>query len=206
MASRPPVASMVRYNDGIIAVVDKPFGLPTQRARSGGVNLYDLLRREFGYVGLHHRLDTPASGLLVVALRKNANAGLAQSFREHAVRRRYRAAVLGSPPDAGRWTQSLDSKPAVTHFRVAVRGDGLCVLQVELETGRTHQIRRHAAGAGLPLLGDRRHGGAAGRLWKRLALHAEHLAFDHPVTGERIEVQSPVPDDLKPLLTEARRA
>ena len=94
----------------------------------------------------------------------------------------------------------MDDKPALTHWRRLGRGDGLALLECTLATGRTHQIRRHAAGAGVPIVGDRRHGSAAGRLWPRLALHAVGLSLSHPKSGEALEVDSPVPADLKELV------
>ena len=76
----------------------------------------------------------------------------------------------------------------------------MSLLEVDLKTGRTHQIRRHAVQSGHPVVGDRRHGGAAGRLWPRLALHAARLALGHPATGEPLVIESPLPSDLTGLL------
>ena len=97
------------------------------------------------------------------------------------------------------WSEPIDGKPATTRFTRVASGEGMSVLRCGLESGRTHQIRRHAAGAGTPVVGDRRHGGAAGRLWPRLALHAVSLRLDHPTTGEGMVVESPIPSDLSEL-------
>lgn len=191
---------LIRHRDDALLVADKPSGLPTQAPRGGGENLFDRLREEHPYVGLHHRLDTPASGLVLFTLDRGVNAAVAAAFREHTVRRRYLVVVLGDPGPSGAWAVDLDGKPARTRWwRLATRG-GRTALAVTLETGRTHQIRRHAAGAGHPVLGDRRHGGAAGRLWPRLALHAAALDLAHPRTGAPLAVRAPLPDDLTGLV------
>jgi len=194
------------YRDPWLLILDKPSGLPSQSPRGGGANLYDLARRaegSGGYVALHHRLDTPASGLILMALHRAANRGLAEAFREHTVQRTYLAVVLGDPGAAGRWEAPIDGQPAATRWRRLGTGRGMSTLEVSLETGRTHQIRRHASEAQHPLLGDRRHGGAAGRVWRRLALHAWRLALTHPVTGEALSLEAPPPADLTRLLTRA---
>ena len=187
------------YRDTHILVVEKPFGLPSQPTRKGERNLYDLLVKQETYVGLHHRLDTPASGLLVVALDRSINARLAADFKAHRIERRYQMVVIGCPPESGTWEQNLDGKSAITHFRRLATRDSLSLLEARLETGRTHQIRRHASSAGFPIVGDRRYGGGAARLWDRLALHAHRLCMTHPVTEEACEWTCPPPENLKAL-------
>lgn len=190
-----------RYRDPWLLVVDKPSGLPSQAGRQGGrTHVYGLLGARERYVGLHHRLDTPASGLLLLTLDKAANGAIAQGFREGEIKRRYLAVVLGDPGPAGAWEAELDGKAACTRFERLGSAEGTSLLSCTLETGRTHQIRRHAAQAGHPILGDRRHGGAAGRAWPRLALHAVELRLPHPVTDELLVVEAPVPDDLSGLV------
>lgn len=186
-----------RYRDRWLLVVDKPAGLPSQPSREGGrLHVHGVLSARERYVGLHHRLDTPASGLLLLTLDPSANAGLARAFQERSIRRLYLAVVLGDPGPDGRWDAPLDGEPASTRWTRIGQGGGASVLLVSLDTGRTHQIRRHAAEAGHPLLGDRRHGGAAGRAAPRLALHAVALGLAHPVTGEPLRVRSEIPEDL----------
>ncbi len=192
------------HRDRWLLAVDKPSGLPVQPDRRGQDNLYDLLVAREHYVALHHRLDTPASGLVLFSLSRHANVGMARLFSERRARRGYRVVVLGDPGEAGVWEEPIDGQEARTHFERLSGGRRTSVLRCWLETGRTHQIRRHAADAGHPVLGDRRHGGAAGRAWKRLALHAESLGFRHPVTGEEVELVSELPDDLAPLVARAR--
>jgi 23S rRNA-/tRNA-specific pseudouridylate synthase len=191
------------HKDRWLIVVDKPYGLPTQAPKGGGENLYDQLRKVHPYVGLHHRLDTPASGLVLFTLDKAANSAIAEGFRTHTIARQYQVVVVGDPGPSGTWDGPIDGKSARTHFTRIGTGGGLAVLSVQLETGRTHQIRRHATMNGHPIAGDRRHGGAAGRLWSRLALHACALELAHPVKGPALSLSAPVPVDLAELWAQA---
>ncbi|RME26432.1 MAG: RluA family pseudouridine synthase, partial [Deltaproteobacteria bacterium] len=153
-----------RYRDRDVVVVDKPSGLPSQGTREGGrVHVHGILQAREAYVGLHHRLDRPASGLMLLTLRRPANRAIAEALRRGEITREYLAVVLGDPGPAGTWTDDVAGRPARTRWqRLATRG-GVAVLLCTLDTGRTHQIRQHAAAAGHPILGDRRYGGAAGR-------------------------------------------
>lgn len=202
MAADPTVS----YQDDWLLVVDKPSGLPTQAGRDeGGTPVEDLftaLRRDHPRLALHHRLDQPASGLVLFTRDPRANAAIARAFREHTIARIYRAVLVGEATDAT-WAQRLDGKEARTDVRVIGRGSGLTAVEVSLHTGRTHQIRRHAALAGRPIAGDRRYGAEAGHRWPRLALHAWRLELAHPITGARLAVESPLPPDLAPLWAEA---
>jgi 23S rRNA pseudouridine1911/1915/1917 synthase len=166
--------------------------------------------------GIVHRLDKDTSGLLVVAKSEAAHASLAGQFHDHSVDRRYRVLVAGAPPDQGIWSTLYGrrpgdrkrfssrvekGRPAVSRFTVVERLEGAAALQVTLETGRTHQVRVHCADHGFPVLGDPWYGPR--RLPDRLraihdrlagqALHAELLGFDHPVSGERISLESEPP-------------
>ncbi len=191
------------YRDDWVLVVDKPSGLASQAPRGGGDNLVDRLRATEPYVALHHRLDTPASGLMALAIHRRANAGLAHAFRERTAERRYLVVVLGAPGDAGDWAEPIQGRQALTSWRTLAQGAGMSVLEARLHSGRTHQIRRHAAGAGHPVIGDRRHGGAAGRGWRRLALHAWRLHLPHPVQPRSLSCEAPPGPDLLPLLRRA---
>ena len=188
-----------RYRDRWILVVDKPVGLPSQPTPGGDrTHVYGILTGQHRYVGLHHRLDTPASGLLLLTLDPSVNATIAADFQTHRVERRYLAVVLGDPGEAGRWEQPINGEPAITHWVRLGADQGVSVLLLTLETGRTHQIRRHAADAGHPLLGDRRYGGAAGRLSPRLTLHAIGLGLMHPARRDQtVVVVGPLPEDLE---------
>jgi len=194
------------FEDGYILVVDKPSGVPSQPTRTHQPNIYDDACARFPYVGLHHRLDTPASGLLLMTLHRDANAPIANAFRDHKIHRKYRAVLLGDPGTNGKWEGAIDGRPAQTHWtRIATAG-GFSWIELTLATGRKHQIRRHALAAGHPIIGDRRYGGAAGQLWPRLALHAVQLEFEHPISGEPVEVESPLPGDLLELVQQAKGA
>lgn len=193
-----------RYRDRWLLVVDKPSGLPSQAMPGGDRNhVYNIVSAREGEVGLLHRLDTPASGLLLLTLDRSVNAALSKDFQERRIRREYLAVVVGDPGPEGVWEAPLDGEQARTRWRRAASRDGLSVLQLRLDTGRTHQIRRHAADAGVPVVGDRRHGGAAGRAWPRLALHAWRMKLNHPVSGAVLELEAPIPDDLAALLERA---
>lgn len=189
------------YRDTHLLIVEKPFGLASQPTRDGAANLYELLAKQEKYVGLHHRLDTPASGLVLLTLARRVNAKLAEAFRNHKIERRYQMVVIGHPAQKeGSWTNDLDGKTATTHWRVLKTCTGMALLEARLETGRTHQIRRHAADAGHPIVGDNRYGGGAARLWKRMALHAHNLKFTHPVTNKVVDITCPLPADLQGLI------
>jgi 23S rRNA pseudouridine1911/1915/1917 synthase len=181
--------------------------------------------------GIVHRLDKDTSGLLVVARSLPAHTALVSMLAARDVHRRYVAIVNGVPVAGGTVDAPLDrhptdrlrravqdgGRPAVTHYRIREKFRAHAVLQCELETGRTHQIRVHMAHAGWPLVGDPLYGrglklprGATPRLvealrgFRRQALHAEHLAFAHPVTGEPLAFDAAPPRDLLDLLDALR--
>lgn len=187
------------FEDTHILVVDKPSGVPTQPTRNKQPNVYDEASARFPYVGLHHRLDTPASGLLLMTLHRDANAPIAAAFRERTIHRTYRAIVLGDPGTHGAWEGALDGRLAETRWNRIANGRGMSILELTLVTGRKHQIRRHAVDAGHPIIGDKRYGGAIGNAWPRLALHAIRLEFQHPISGVPLVCESPVPPDLQSL-------
>jgi 23S rRNA pseudouridine1911/1915/1917 synthase len=169
--------------------------------------------------GIVHRLDRDTSGLLVVARSDEAHKRLQDLVRERAVERHYLALVRGRPRS---WRGTIDApigrdrdeptrrsldtdKPrdAVTHFEVAELLPGHALLNVRLETGRTHQIRVHLAAVELPVVGDRVYG-VPDRALGRQFLHAGRLVFDHPFSGEQIDVESPLPEDLADYLARVR--
>jgi len=169
--------------------------------------------------GIVHRLDKDTSGLLVIAKSEAVHRALQEAIRRRELRREYLALVEGCPParsgtiDApigrdrrARTRMSTDtdvSRTARTHFELERAYAGFALLRVTLETGRTHQIRVHLEAIGHPVAGDPEYGpgGAAGELGlTRQFLHAAHLAFVHPVTGEPVDVSSPLPPDLAAVL------
>jgi 23S rRNA pseudouridine1911/1915/1917 synthase len=227
-APPPPLAPEaiefeVRYEDEHVAVVDKPRGVtvhPGAGRRSGtlAAGILDRWPRVRGVGaddrwGIVHRLDRETSGLLVVGLTHDAHAGLQDLIRRRAVERTYLAVVHGTPDAATgtvdapiardprhptRFRVHRDGRPSRTHYAVERDLGDRCLLRVTLETGRTHQIRVHMASVGHPVVGDRVYGRADGasRLW----LHAHRLRFTHPITGEAVDVVSPLPDELRATL------
>jgi 23S rRNA pseudouridine1911/1915/1917 synthase len=191
----------VLFEDEHLVVVYKPAGLlsaPTPESDSG--NLQSLLSRrgsQKSEVFVVHRLDLQTSGVLVYAKTRAMNHALAELFRSHRLTRRYDVFAAGRARDETfSVRQSLGGKPAVTHFRRVEQYSTFCQLEATLETGRTHQIRRHLLGVGLPVLADNEY--ARRKPWHppRLGLHAKHLDFAHPSTGATMAFEVPLPDDL----------
>ena len=192
------------YHHRGILVINKPHGLASQPTRENEQNVYNLLCTQHDYVGLHHRLDRPASGLLLLSTSKLLNKQIAESFARRTIQRGYLLWVLGKPERSGVWNQRIDGKEAVSRFHRVFTDNSQSLLVVGIDTGRKHQIRKHSAMAGFPILGDRRYGNTAGLLWDRLSLHAFKLSFTHPATGERVVVHSEVPKDLLSILGKER--
>jgi 23S rRNA pseudouridine1911/1915/1917 synthase len=214
----------IAYEDEHLLVVDKPAGMVVHPApgHATGTLVHGLLGRvgggeEADRPGIVHRLDRDTSGLLVVARTEDAYNGLRNLVQERELERRYKALVRGTPQSwrgrieaaIGRdrhepTRMSLDTntpREAVTHFEVEQLLDGHALLDVRLETGRTHQIRVHLAAIGLPVVGDPVYGVRDDRAeLTRQFLHAWRLAFQHPLTGELLEVESPLPPDLQAAL------
>jgi 23S rRNA pseudouridine1911/1915/1917 synthase len=210
------------YEDEHLLVVDKPAGLVVHPGAGNTTGtLVQLLADTVGggddpeRPGVVHRLDRDTSGLIVVARTDNAFEKLAELVRARGLERTYLALVHGRPrsragrieapigrdrKDATRISLDTDTpRDAVTHFDVEHLWDEHALLRVRLETGRMHQIRVHLAAIDLPVVGDPVYGVRDERL-DRQFLHATRLAFPHPVTGERVDVESPLPDDLRAYL------
>jgi 23S rRNA pseudouridine1911/1915/1917 synthase len=191
------------FHDEHLVVVDKPAGMPSAPTPEGDRGtVADLLRRSLlpgGPFFVVHRLDLATSGLLLLARTEAANRALSAAFRAHDVDREYLAVVDGAPPNAA-WTidEPIAGRRSVTHLRHEVAFGAMATrIRARLETGRTHQVRLHLAGAGHPVLGDRRHGRRSSFDPPRLALHATLLGFAHPATGQRLRFESPWPADLE---------
>ncbi len=212
---------VVPYEDEHLLIVDKPAGLVVHPApgHSQGTLVHGLLAydveggEEPERPGIVHRLDRDTSGLLVVARSPDAHRLLQELVQAREVTREYLALVVGRPRsrsgtiDApiGRdrhdpLRHSLDTdtpRDAVTHFEVEELLPRHALLRVTLETGRTHQIRVHLAAIDLPVAGDAVYGRTGELGLERQFLHAARLAFTHPVTGEQLDVVSPLPPDLE---------
>src|ERR1051326_2820303 len=234
-----PIPIDIVYEDETLVVVNKPAGLvvhPAAGIHSG--TLANALAYHFQQLpgsgagvrpGIVHRLDRDTSGLLVVAKTEAALENLSDQFRDRTVSKSYVALVHGRPQtDSGRIEQPLARDPAnrtrmavvrggrsaLSLYRVRQRFDRFTLLDVELKTGRTHQIRVHLAWLKHPVVGDETYGAgrdntiqdaklrARVRNLGRQFLHAEKLAFTHPQTRERVEVISRIPAELAALLQE----
>jgi 23S rRNA pseudouridine1911/1915/1917 synthase len=209
----------IPYEDEHLLVVDKPAGVVVHPApgHPRGTLVHGLLERgaaggEPDRPGIVHRIDRDTSGLLVVARSNEAHRRLQRLVRRRELEREYIALVRGRPRSRrgriegaiGRdrstpFRQSLDTenpREAVTHFELVRLWETHALLRVRLETGRTHQIRVHLAAIALPVVGDVVYGVPEPVLGRQF-LHAARLAFPHPFTGKRVEVESPLPDELK---------
>ena len=216
----------VVLEDEHLLVVDKPAGMATHpsRGHSTGTLAQALGARVAGgedpdRAGIVHRLDIGTSGLLVVARDDETHRALQEAIARRDVAREYLALVAGRPRsrtgtiDAPigrdrrrRTVHSVDTdrpREAVTHFEIEEEMPHATLLRVRLETGRTHQIRAHLQAIGLPVVGDPEYGIAGALGLERQFLHAARLSFPHPA-GERVEVASPLPEDLEAALARAR--
>lgn len=206
------------FADNHLLVVFKPAGLLAQGDASGAPNLLDLCRawvaRRYAkpgraFLGLVHRLDRPVAGVMVFARTSKAAARLSEQIRRRELRKRYLAVVAGRMPAQaaeladfherrGRAAglaaaASPHSREARLAYRVLAEAAGLSLVEIDLETGRKHQIRLQLARAGCPVLGDTRYGAAAPLPARRIALFARQLAFRHPTTGEPLAFTAPLP-------------
>ncbi|HKZ19453.1 MAG TPA: RluA family pseudouridine synthase [Acidimicrobiia bacterium] len=220
------VPFQVRYEDEHLLVVDKPAGVvvhpgagrESRTLAAGLLRLYPELEGVGGEfrAGLVHRLDKETSGLLLVARAEEVHARLVKDLAARRIHRQYLALVHGEmemptgtidapisrdPARPTRQKVSPEGRPSRTHYRVLWQGDGLALLAVDLETGRTHQIRVHLAAIGHPVAGDRTYSrDRSARGLRRMFLHAARLQFRHPVTDIELTVESPLPVELEKAL------
>jgi len=228
------------HEDEHLLVLNKPAGLVVHpgAGNPAGTLLNALLHHapklaELPRAGIVHRLDKDTSGLMVVAKTLATHTALVDMLSRHDVERQYEAIVLGTLIAGGtvdapigrhhsdRLRQAVrdeeDGKHAITHYRLRERFRSHMLIQCNLETGRTHQIRVHMAHIGHPLVGDPLYGGSlklpkratpelitALRSFRRQALHAERLSFEHPVTGETMSFDAKRPDDIDALIATMR--
>jgi 23S rRNA pseudouridine1911/1915/1917 synthase len=222
-----PPELTIAYADEHLLVVDKAAGVVVHPApgHAGGTLAEALAAAgaqggEDNRPGIVHRLDRDTSGLLVVARSQETYERLQRLVRRRALTREYLALVVGRPRSKrgtieapigrdrrDRLRHSLDTqtpRAAVTHFELEELLPRHALLRVRLETGRTHQIRVHLAAIDLPVAGDRTYGVAGDLGLEHQFLHAARLAFAHPVTGDAVDVSSPLPPDLAAALAAAR--
>jgi 23S rRNA pseudouridine1911/1915/1917 synthase len=218
------------YEDKDVAVVYKPKGMVVHPAagHSSGTFVNGLMFALDDLSGINgelrpgivHRIDKDTSGLLMVAKNDTAHRGLVDQLVDKSVTRKYTALVHGViPHDKGTIEAPIgrnpkerqemavvdDGREAVTHFNVLKRFNGYTLVECILETGRTHQIRVHMKYIGHPLVGDPKYGPRRTMNTNGQLLHAGIIGFQHPVTGEYLEFESPLPEDFKEVLETLER-
>ena len=234
IAEPEPIPLEILFEDESLLIVNKPAGLVVHPAVGNwnGTLLNALLNHDpnletLPRAGIVHRIDKETSGLLMIAKTLQAHNSLTQQLQDRDITREYLAITRGRMTAGGtvdepigrhatdrkRYAVRENGKHAVTHYRVGQRFTRHTLVQVKLETGRTHQIRVHMAHIRFPLLGDQIYGGRFQmppdcseqlekelRSFKRQALHAAKLGLQHPVTDEYCEWEQPLPDDMIRLL------
>ena len=235
LAPEPDIPVRVVYEDDDLVIIDKPAGLVVHPSpgHSGGTLVNALLAHGGGMAwggiagvqrpGIVHRLDRDTSGLLMVARRDSSQASLMAQLKARRIKKTYQALVLGSvsaalgrieaaigrdPKHRTRMAVVPDGRPSVTGYRVRERFDGWTLLELDLITGRTHQIRVHLEAIGHPVAGDRVYGTGTSRRGpdglERLFLHAWRLELTSPSSGQLIRAVAPLPDELERVLTTLR--
>ena len=224
----PPRDFDIAFEDDALLVIDKPAGVAVHGGSGVSFGIIEQLRRarpQAKLLELAHRLDRETSGLLVVAKKRSALTRLHDQFREGQIAKRYLALVKG------RWRNELqhvrfplhkylqadgerrvrvdvEGKPAHSIVRLVQRWENFSLVEVELKTGRTHQIRVHLTHLGFPLAGDDKYGDFALNKelqkagLKRMFLHAAKLSFPHPLTGEVVSLTSELPSELESFLAQ----
>lgn len=229
-----PIELDVIYEDDSLLVINKPIGMVVHPAAGNPDNtlLNALLHhatqlKDLPRAGIIHRLDKNTSGLLIIAKTKQALIRLTHQMKSRKITRIYQAVICGLLTSGGiinepigrhpihrkRMTVTDMGKPSVTHFRIVERYRNHTRIKVQLETGRTHQIRVHMAHIRYPILGDPTYGGRLQlprgassalieklRTFKHQALHASELTLIHPVTQKTLTWQAPLPDDMQELI------
>ncbi len=222
----------ILYRDESLIALNKPAGMAVHGGSGISRGVIEQMRLELPecrYMELVHRLDRETSGVLLIALKRRALTGLHAAMRDGRIEKRYLTLV------AGRWPNPVQHVKLPLHKRVddngekrvTVRDEGqsahtifrrlqgfadFTLLEAELKTGRTHQIRVHASHLGFPIAGDDKYGDfelnrqLARQGLKRMFLHAARLVFDHPISGDRMQVEAPLPDDLAKFLDALKHA
>ncbi len=219
------------YRDDALLVIDKPSGQAVHGGSGVSLGVIEQLRLELPqarFLELAHRLDKETSGVLVLALKRSALVELHRKLRDGEVHKRYLALATGKWRDAKRHVKlplqrylneegerrvAVDDEGQRAHtiFRLEARYEGFSLLEAELKTGRTHQIRVHLAALGHAIAGDDKYGDAAlnkeirRQGLRRMFLHAAKLEMQHPLTGEPLALEAPLPEDLQQFLDKLTR-
>jgi len=204
------LVNTIRYVDNHVLVIEKPAGMLSQADHTGDEDVLTAMKAWVGeqfnkpgnvYLGLVHRIDRPASGLMVFARTSKAAARLTDQFKKRSVEKRYLAWVEGSTPERATWDDFLvkqnqevrvvsadadGAKSASLDLETIASAGGRSLVVVNLHTGRPHQIRVQCASRGFPIVGDFRYGAKAELDGRNLALHAAALAIDHPTRKTRM--------------------
>lgn len=218
----------VVYEDGDVLVINKqPYvivhptkGHPVHTIANGLMKYMTDTHQQFK-IRFVNRLDMDTSGLLIIGKNSHTQDSLMKQMKTNTVEKRYVAIVKGvieeeegtidlpiGRPDPERVERGVmeDGDPSITHYKVLERFNKHTLVELLLETGRTHQIRVHMSHIGYPVLGDYLYGGDAPSLIERQALHARYLSFNHPVTGERLNLEADLYDDMNQLIAKLRAA
>lgn len=212
----------VVYEDNHIIIVNKTASEIVQGDKTGDVPLSETVKQYLKekyhkpgnvFIGVTHRLDRPVSGLVVFAKTSKALSRLNEMFKNSEVKKTYWAIVKQTPAEAegelvnylvrnekrnksyAYDTEKPGSKKAILHYRLIARSDNYCLLEVDLKTGRHHQIRCQLAKMGCPIKGDLKYGFPRSNPDGSICLHARRVRFVHPVSKEQIDVVAPVPSD-----------
>ncbi len=212
----------VVYEDNHIIIVNKTASEIVQGDKTGDVPLSETVKQYLKekyhkpgnvFIGVTHRLDRPVSGLVVFAKTSKALSRLNEMFKNSEVKKTYWAIVKQTPAETegelvnylvrnekqnksyAYDTEKPGSKKAILHYRLIARSDNYCLLEVDLKTGRHHQIRCQLAKMGCPIKGDLKYGFPRSNPDGSICLHARHVRFVHPVSKELIDVVAPVPSD-----------
>lgn len=218
----------ILHQDDHVLVVDKPPGLLAQADHTGDPDVVSLGKQRVAdgadddpFLGLVHRLDRPASGIMVLGRTADAARHLSRQFRKRLVEKRYVVMVEGTLRGIGTWTDYIakpdrqprlvdpdhaDGKRAVLDWQVLASEDDRTLLQVELGTGRPHQIRLQATSRGHPVMGDQRYGAASLPETGAIALHHALLRFDHPAQSARTTIVAAPPRSWAAVLSDGMRA
>ncbi len=216
----------ILFEDSWLLIVNKPSGVPTQSTLDPKrPHLYGILQqtKTWPYLGLHHRLDAPTSGIVLFTKKQDANKGVGELFQNHILKKKYLCLVHKRPSkdefeiknclkafkvkNGKMKMRSTHSGGDVAHtfFKVMESfGEKAALVEAQPQTGRMHQIRVHLAENQTPILGDSLYF-RADRHFPRLMLHASEISFPHPKTSELMNIKAPLPDDFKQAMDYLKR-